>query len=67
MSGPSTALTETVERVPGPTVMFCTMLIPSGFTNVSLMAAAWVLGFPMEIHSSKEPSAAFERVVPSAK
>ena len=60
-------MAETVDRVPGPTVMFCTMLMPLVFTNVSLMAAARPLGFSMEIHSSKEPSMAFDRVVPSAK
>ena len=67
MSGPSTELTETVARVPGPTVIFCTMSIPLGFRKVSLMTAAWLFGLSMESHSSKEPSVAFKRVVPSAK
>ena len=49
MSGPRTSLTETVERVHGPTVMLWMMLIPSGFTKVSFMAAAAELGFSMEV------------------
>ena len=67
MSGPSTWFTETVERVPGVTLTFCTMLIPSGFTNVSVMDAVELLGFWMLIHSSNEPSVELERVVPYAK